>query len=250
MADEEQPAEGAEKKQEAAKDAGEEGAARDAANFVLDSLDLARGEVNDEDLDALEAAVNSVDLATRNATPERLERLTALQARLADIAAQIREGRRRPMDEPPALTADELQRYQQLVDEGVAAGERGDLHTALQTLEDAVRTNPDGMEGLFNLGVVYGLVAHKNITKAEFYDDYTRDEVFVERAQICYDKVLEHDANHLPSLNNLATLYSMRDNREAAVPLLKRIVEITPETEEEKHIVAAAQQQLDELESI
>lgn len=238
----------------AAKEAGPAEAAKaEAAQeeaSVLDALDLARGEVNDEDLEALEAAIHSIDFATRKASPERLERLVALHGRLGEVVEEIRSGRRRPQAELIAPTGEALERYQALIDQGVAAGERGDLDEAARHLEDAVRLHPEGLDGLFNLGVVYGLLAHRNIAKAEFYDDYTRDHVFLSKAQICYGRVLELDPEHLPSLNNLATLYSMRDNRDEAVPLLKRIVAIEPKGEDERQLVAEARAQLEELESI
>lgn len=227
-----------------------EGAAQQEEASVLDALDLARGEVNDEDIEALDAAIHSIDFAARKASPERLERLAALHAHLGAVIEEFRAGRRRPQAELTAPTGEALERYQALVDQGVAAGEKGELDEAARHLEDAVRLHPEGLEGLFNLGVVYGLLAHQNITKAEFYDDYTRDHVFLSKAQICYGRVLELDPEHLPSLNNLATLYSMRDSREEAVPLLRRIVSIEPKDEDERQLVAAARAQLEELESI
>lgn len=77
-----------------------------------------------------------------------------------------------------------------------------------------------------------------------------RDEVFIERAKICYDHLLELEPNHLPSLNNLATLYSVRDNREQAIPILRRIVEIKPQSKEDEDLITSARSQLQELETI
>ena len=224
----------------------EGGASEGAAD---DDLDLDRGELSDDDLDILETAIGSVDFATRRATSERLQRLTSLQDRLGDVVEQIRAGKRRQQERSEPTEAD-LDRAQQLVDEGISAGEKGDLDQAMKTLEEAVRLDPDGIDALFNLGVVYGLLAHKNIAKAEFYDDYTRDEVFTEKARICYDRVLEQDAEHLPSLNNLATLASMRDNREEAMRILQQIVGIAPKGPDDQAIVAAAREQLADIDSI
>lgn len=213
-------------------------------------LDLARGEVDDADLDGLEAAINSIDFATRRATGDVVGRLTTLRDRLSDLIEQISSGVRRPDAEREELSDEALQICQNLVDQGIAAGEKGNLQEARGYLEEAVRLNPDGIDALFNLGVVYGLLAHHNIARAEFYDDYVRDEVFVERAQICYDLVLEQVPDHIPSLNNLATLYSVRDAKDQAIPLLERIIAIEPKTDDEKTLIASARSQLDDLESI
>ncbi|MGE0712281.1 MAG: tetratricopeptide repeat protein [Planctomycetota bacterium] len=216
---------------------------------VLDSLDLERGEVDDADVGSLEDAVFAIDFATRRVSEERLERIVALHAKLGDLIEQLRRGERTQAADAAPLTAEQEARYKSLVDQGVEAGERRDLDEAQQHLEQAVRLNPDGLEGLFNLGVVYGLLAHFNIAKAEFYDDYTRDEIFLEKARICYDRVLDAEPNHLASLNNLATLYSMREDRPTAIGYLERLVAIEPQDDDEKAMIAAAQEQLEELRS-
>ncbi len=213
-----------------------------------DTLDVARGEVTDEDLDGLEAAIDSIDFATRKATAERKARLGALIARAQDIADQIEQGVRRAPAEAQPLSAEQQARYQALVDEGVNAGEQGDLVQARKKLEEAVRLSAEGIEGLFNLGVVYGLIAHREIAKGEFYDNYVRDEVFVEKAKICYDRVLELEPQHLPSLKNLATLYAMRDERDLARDYLRRVLEVAPKDDGDKALLDEARQQLAELE--
>jgi len=210
-------------------------------------LDVDRGEVSDEDLDTLEQAVDTLDFATRQATPERLQRLDSLLARLTDIRAQVgaKVRRHQPAHEP--LSAEDRARAERLIDDGVAAGERRRLEEAMRKLEEAVELDPEGLDALFNLGVVYGLMAHMNMAKAEFYDSYVRDEVYVEKAQIQYDRVLEVEPEHLGALNNLATLCSIRDERDLARKYLERMVDVTPETDEQKKLVEGAKLQLKEL---
>lgn len=224
-----------------------EEAAGEKTKDVLDSLDLSRGEVDDRDLQGLLEAVDALDFATRRASEEHLTQLRSLHARLGNLIEQIARGERAALPDQEPLTAEQEARYEALVDQGLEAGRARDLEAALKALQEAVRINPEGIDGLFNLGVVYGLVAHKNITTAEFYDDYTRDEIYVEKARICYDHVLDIEPNHLPSLNNLATLYSMRDDSEAAIGYLNRILEVEPSSDVERHIQSEAREQLKEL---
>lgn len=215
-----------------------------------DALDVARGDLTDDDLDALEIAIDNVDFATRKATPERQARLGALVARLTDVRDQIQQGVRKASAEREPLTPEAQARVTGLVDEGVTAGEKGDIDRARAKLEEAVRLDPEGVEALFNLGVVYGLIAHREISKGEFYDNYVRDEVFVEKAKLCYDRVLELDPKHLPSLKNLATLYAMRDERDLAKDYLRRIIAADAQDDGDRTLVAQARAQLAELESI
>ncbi len=222
----------------------EEAGGDEKSKDVLDSLDLSRGEVDEQDLQGLLDAVDALDFASRRATEDRLTQLRALHARLGNVIEQIARGERASLPDQEPLTAEQEARYEALVDQGLDAGRARNLDAALKALQEAVRVNPEGIDGLFNLGVVYGLVAHKNITTAEFYDDYTRDEIYVEKARICYDHVLDLEPNHLPSLNNLATLYSMRDDSEAAKAYLNRILEVEPSTDVERHILV---EQLKEL---
>ncbi|MBL4846547.1 MAG: hypothetical protein JKY65_13555, partial [Planctomycetes bacterium] len=214
---------------------------------VLDSLDLSRGEVDDRDVNGLLDAIDALDFATRRATEERLVQLRGLHARLGDVIDQISRGERAARPEAEPLTKEQEARYEGAVDRGLAAGRARDLDSAVKALQEAVQIYPEGIDGLFNLGVVYGMVAHKNITTAEFYDDYTRDSIYVEKARICYDHVLDLEPNHLPSLNNLATLYSMRENRDAAIGYLERILATEPSTDVERHLMAEARDQLKEL---
>ena len=219
----------------------------DTSTDPLENLDIARGDVTQDDLDSLELAIEGVDFASRRATPDVLQRLQSLSERLADVTAQVAAGRRTIKERPP-ISEQNRRRYEALVDDGVAAGERGDLATARQKLEEAALLDPEGKAALFNLGVVYGLLAHHNIARAEFYDDHTRDAVFIRKAEICYDHVLELDPDHLATLNNLATLYSMRDDRDQAITTLRRILAIDPQNDEDQRLVENARSQLKELE--
>src|SRR5438552_14730304 len=79
----------------------------EAPDDALAALDLARGELDDEDLRALEQAVEAVDFAARRATPERLARLKATAARLASLCEQFEKGvRTRDADAPPLSEED------------------------------------------------------------------------------------------------------------------------------------------------
>ena len=208
---------------------------------------MIRGEVDANDLRGLVEAIDGLDFAARSASEADLAELRRLHARLGDVIEQIARGERSALPEQEPLTPEQEARYDALIDRGLEAGRGRDLAAAQSALEEAVRLYPEGIDGLFNLGVVYGLIAHQNITKAEFYDDYTQDEIFLEKARVCYDHVLDLDSVHLPSLNNLATLYSMRDDRESAIAYLERIVAAEPRNDAERQLAADARTQLTEL---
>ncbi|MEZ0227979.1 MAG: hypothetical protein ACAI25_05090, partial [Planctomycetota bacterium] len=101
---------------------------------VAEALDLARGDLNPDDLNDLEGAIDEIDFAARRTTPECLARLRAQSARLVDLIEQIEKGIRKPSP-VGQLTPEQEKEYDALVEKGVAAAEKGDLEKARESLE-------------------------------------------------------------------------------------------------------------------
>lgn len=210
-----------------AAEAEDEKAERDA----LEALDLARGDVNDDDLETLEQAVDQIDFAARRATPERLAQLRTLSSRMADLIEQIAAGvRKRAQDRAP-LTPDEEARYDSLVREGIELGEKGDLDRARTKLEAAVVIDPEESSGLFNLGVVYGRLAEAASQKGNFYVSHVPDEVFAEKSVFCYERVLELEPKNTAALVNVAAVYDLRGETDLAKEMLQKVLAIDPHNE-------------------
>jgi tetratricopeptide (TPR) repeat protein len=191
-----------------------------------EALDLARGDVNAEDLNDLEAAINEIDFAARRASPEQMTRLRALSARLLDVIEQIEKGVRK-RSEAQALTPEDEQKYERLLADGIAHAERGELDKAREDLEAAVRVDPDEPSGLFNLGVLYGKLGEN--AKGGFYGtSHGFDEIYVEKAAFCFERVLELDAKNAAALTNLAAIYDIRGDKDGAIDALKRALAIDP----------------------
>ncbi|MBI3725091.1 tetratricopeptide repeat protein [bacterium] len=222
---------------EPAEKASPEGAPKDASAPDDAALDLARGDVTDDDLATLEQAVDQIDFATRRATPERLARLRAIAGRLSSLADQVEKGvRTRDSDSPP-LSDEDARRYEALVSDGVTLAEKGDLETARTKLEAATKLDPDEPYGLFNLGVLYGRLAEQAATKGDFYASHVPDEVFAEKAVFCYERVLELEPENARALTNLAAVYDLRGETELAKEALKRALAIDPsETKAQEHL--------------
>jgi tetratricopeptide (TPR) repeat protein len=198
----------------------------DGGNDELEALDLARGEVNEDDLRDLEAAIDELDFAARRAEPACLDRLKALSARLQDLIEQIGKGVRKRSDDAP-LTPEDEQRYEKLVSDGVASAEKGELDKAREALEAAVRMDPEEPSGLFNLGVLYGKLGEG--AKGGFYGTtHGFDEVYAEKAAFCFERVLELDPRNASALVNLAAIHDVRGNEEGARDALSRALEIDP----------------------
>jgi tetratricopeptide (TPR) repeat protein len=177
-----------------------------------------------------------VDFAARRATPERLEKLRALSARLADVVEQIAKGVRTRSPERPVSPEDE-KRYEELVASGVAMAEKGDLDGARQKLEAAVTIDPEEPSGLFNLGVLYGKLAEVETTRGDFFGSHVPDEVYAEKAVFCYERVLELDPKNARALTNVAAMYDLRGEADLAKDALKRALEIDPnETVAKEHL--------------
>jgi Flp pilus assembly protein TadD len=204
-----------------------------ATNTETQGDDLLRGELTSQDLNELEAALDSVDFATRKATPELLARLRALSARLVDLVEQIEKGVRKRTDDAPLKPEDE-EKLKALFDEGVAAGEKGELDRARSKLEEALRLDSESPEVLFNLGVVYGLLSQANFARGEFYDSRVRDEVWAEKGVFCYERLLELEPDNTHALNNLATLYDLQGERDVAVETLVKSLKVKADQEDAK----------------
>jgi tetratricopeptide (TPR) repeat protein len=209
---------------------------------ALEALDLARGDVNDDDLDTLAQALDLIDFAARRATPERLERLRGLSGRLQDLAEQVAKGiRKRAQDRPP-LSPEEEAKYDKLVSEGIDLGEKGEFDVARERLEAAVLLDPDEASGLFNLGVLYGRLAEAAALKGNFYVSHVPDEVYAEKSVFCYERVLELDPKHTAALTNLAAVYDLRGETDLAKDALQRCLAMDPANEK-------ARAHLEDLES-
>src|SRR5580658_303320 len=195
-------------------------------NDELDALDLARGDVNEDDLADLEVAIDEIDFAARRTPPACLERLRSLAARLTDLIEQIEKGIRK-RSEKKVLSPEEEQKYERLVSDGVAAAEKKDLEKARACLEAACSMDPDEPSGLFNLGVLYGKLGEA--AKGGFYGTtHGFDEIYAEKAAFCFERVTELDARNASALTNLAAIYDLRGETEAARDALRRALEIDP----------------------
>ena len=191
----------------------------------LEALDLARGDVNEDDLADLEEAIDEIDFAARRTSPACLARLRALSARLAELIEQVEKGVRRRSEREPLSPEDE-QRYDKLVAEGVAAAEKGDLDKARASLEGAARLDPDEPVGLYDLGLLY---ARLGGAKGGFYGTtHGFDEIFAEKAAFCFERVTELDAKNAGAWTNLAAIYDLRGDPEDAKDALRRALEIDP----------------------
>lgn len=198
-----------------------------------ETLDLLRGEVSDEDLAELDAALDAIDFAARKAAPERLAKLRAAHARLGDLIEQVEKGTRKTTDRPPP-SADDEAKVKAIVDEAVAHGEAGRLEDALERLLAALRIAPESLDVLFNLGVVYGKLANSASGQSGIYAQRKVDEAWTEKAVSAYTRLLEIDAENVHALNNLATLHDLQGETELAIELLQRSLQAQPDQAEVK----------------
>ena len=200
-----------------------------------ETLDLLRGEVSDEDLAELDWALDAIDFAARKATPERVSKLKAAQTRLADLIEQVEKGTRKRAADRPPVSADDEAKVKALVDEAVGHGEAGRLEEALDRLLAALRIDPDSLDVLFNLGVVYGKLANATSGQSGIYAARGVDDAWAEKAMSAYGRLLEIDSENVHALNNLATIHELQGETELAVELLRRSLSIDGGQVEVKH---------------
>lgn len=101
-------------------------------------------------------------------------------------------------------------------------------------------------EAHYNLGVLYGMVYLKDLTFEELWEESTDSEIWFERAEIAYQTAVELDPMNIHAMRNLATLYAERNQKDDALALLKKILEISQDEEYKKLV----REQIGDVEAI
>lgn len=95
------------------------------------------------------------------------------------------------------------------------------FENALMHYDVLLKQEPNNIEYLYNSGVAQMALGHLN------------------EATLCFDQVLAIEANHSPSLNNLAAIYLKLDMRETSRDYLQRALTVDPEDKISSHMLNA-----------
>ncbi|MBN1150608.1 tetratricopeptide repeat protein [candidate division WOR-3 bacterium] len=91
-------------------------------------------------------------------------------------------------------------------------------------------------EANYNLGVLYGMVYLKDLTYEEMWEENSDLEIWFERAELAYQTAIELDKKNIHAMRNLATLYAERNQKEDALTLLRKVLEISQDEDYNQHI--------------
>ena len=130
----------------------------------------------------------------------RVGTLLASRTRYAEALEHLDRGLALAPDDPGLLKAASLARYR-----------LGDLGQAIDAAERLLRQVPDDVNEMFYLATLY---------------EANRDG----RAEALYQQVLARDADHVPSMNNLALLVAARGDVDEALALSRRAAELAPDS--------------------
>jgi tetratricopeptide (TPR) repeat protein len=133
-----------------------------------------------------------------------------------------------------------------MLEEGLNLAESGDLDEAIEILTDAVERFPESPLSHYNLGVAHFMKLKEDLEHVEMWEDYADDEGHYEEAVASFEHALEIDEKFVGALNNLATLYALRDRAEDAIDLWERSLEIDPDQPEVREDLDEYRQQLEE----
>ena len=141
----------------------------------------------------------------------------------------------------------EPEEYEILLERGIRLGEQKAYKEALAALAKVVEMRPDDPEAHYNLGVLYGTLAAEAINPTNIFEgaeaDILDEEIWTEKAIFEYQAALDLDPDNYHALNNIATLYALRQETDLAIDTLKRSLEKNPHQED-------IAKELEELESI
>jgi Tfp pilus assembly protein PilF len=115
----------------------------------------------------------------------------------------------KPTSSSSAKTSPTDKQVSQLIEAGIAQGQKGDLAAAKVTFNNALTIDPGNKFALFNLGLV------------------AQSEQKTKAAMAFYDQAIEADPAYTPAMFNKAILLEPTD-LEAAVAIYQQILEIDP----------------------
>lgn len=113
-----------------------------------------------------------------------------------------------------------------ILEEGLNLAESGDLDEAIEILGEAVDRFPESPLSHYNLGVAHFMKMKEDLEHTEMWEDYHDEEGHYEEAVSAFEHALEIDENFVGALNNLATLYALRDRGEDAIELWERSLQV------------------------
>ena len=141
----------------------------------------------------------------------------------------------------------EPEEYEILLERGIHLAEQKAYKEALAALAKGVEMKPDDPEAHYNLGVLYGTMAVEAINPTNIFEgaeaDILDEEIWTEKAIFEYQAALDLDPDNYHALNNIATLYALRQETDLAIDALKRSLEKNPQQDD-------IAKELEELESI
>ena len=118
-----------------------------------------------------------------------------------------------------------------------AYAEKGDYKKAAKYYKKAVEKDEKNGEAYYNLGVLYGRIALKDISVDELWEDKSDEEVAFNSAVNYYLKAIEIDKKNYHAYNNLGILYKAFDWHDKAKECFEKSLEINPEQENIKELL-------------
>lgn len=124
---------------------------------------------------------------------------------------------------------------------GVLAYQTGDLETAVEELQAALANDPDDADTHYQLGAVF-------LTQALPAGSVSPDPAWMEQAEAEFSRALALEPGKPEALVGLANIQILREDIEAAVPLLEKALAERPEMQEALFALGQAYATLGEVE--
>lgn len=113
-----------------------------------------------------------------------------------------------------------------LVELGIVYAENEEYQKAKELFEKASKLYPDDPVIYYDLGFLYKMLLLKDTEHLELWEDVSDEQVLMDDAIYYFQKALEINPDYINALNNLASLYAIRNDYDDAITLWKRSLEL------------------------
>lgn len=145
----------------------------------------------------------------------------------------------KPKDELRKILEKDPDDRDALVEMAIVYAEDEDYQSARKYFERALELYPEDPVIYYDLGFLYKMMLLKDTEHLELWEDASDEQVLMEDAIYYFQKALDINPDYINALNNLASLYAIKNNYDEAISLWKRSLEIDDSQEMVKNDIQA-----------
>lgn len=124
--------------------------------------------------------------------------------------------------------SDSFSTLEDYLEQAEHAADRAELERAIEILRRATRLYPDSAEAAFDLGVALFMKLEAKLAHLDLWENLAEDEDLVEECVRAFETAIECNPQFAPAYTNLGNLAALRGDRQRAVELWSRSLQLDP----------------------